>query len=180
MSAEKQCFVGHTCAGNEVKNGKCFHYPANAFIMRVLFKFLICSVLLTSPMLFYFDIRTLTFYSNTNCELPVKDHIWQPVLGTKHRFKVYSAFVDVRNKQKPIVRLIADNINPGPDKVFCKFYYQNGITGWKQIIHIFKTIQALSEKCFSHIICQCLILLIRHFLDRVNEWSPTFWLIIDC
>ena len=86
-------------------------------------------------MLAYLYLTKLNFVSNiniikrnfsslTNIAPFVKDHIWQPVFGTEHRFKVYSAFVDVRNKQHPVIRLIANNINPKPDKVSCKFYYK--------------------------------------------------------
>jgi len=49
------------------------------------------------------------------------DAIWQPVSGTRHKFYVYSAFCDDRDR--PLVRIIAATKTKKPDKVLCKFYY---------------------------------------------------------
>jgi len=52
-----------------------------------------------------------------------KDAFWQPVNGTKHKFFVYSAFYD--DREKPLVRLIAATKTKKPDKVWCKLYYKD-------------------------------------------------------
>ena len=43
------------------------------------------------------------------------DAIWQPVSGTRHKFYVYSAFCDDRDR--PLVRIIAATKTKKPDKV---------------------------------------------------------------
>jgi len=51
------------------------------------------------------------------------DATWQPVNGTRHKFFVYSAFYD--DREKPIVRVIAATKTKKSDKVLCKLYYKD-------------------------------------------------------
>lgn len=50
-----------------------------------------------------------------------RDASWQPVNGTRHKFFVYSAYYD--NREKPLVRMIAATKTKKSDKVWCKLYY---------------------------------------------------------
>lgn len=52
-----------------------------------------------------------------------KDAIWQPVNGTQHKFFVYSAYYD--NREKPLIRIIAATKTKKSDKVWCKLYYRD-------------------------------------------------------
>jgi len=51
------------------------------------------------------------------------DGVWQPVNGTAHKFYVYSAFYD--NRDKPMVRVIAATKTKKSDKVWCKLYFKD-------------------------------------------------------
>ena len=51
------------------------------------------------------------------------DAQWQPVNGTRHKFYVYSAYYDAR--QKPLIRLIGATKTKKSDKVWCKLHYSN-------------------------------------------------------
>jgi len=52
-----------------------------------------------------------------------RDATWQPVNGTRHKFFVYSAFYD--DREKPLVRVVAATKTKKSDKVWCKLYYSN-------------------------------------------------------
>jgi len=51
------------------------------------------------------------------------DGIWQPVNGSSHKFYVYSAFYD--NRDKPMIRVISATKTKNYDKVWCKLYYRD-------------------------------------------------------
>eukprot|EP00090_Calanus_glacialis_P008335 TRINITY_DN16646_c0_g1_i9.p1 TRINITY_DN16646_c0_g1~~TRINITY_DN16646_c0_g1_i9.p1 ORF type:complete len:556 (-),score=113.80 TRINITY_DN16646_c0_g1_i9:55-1611(-) len=50
------------------------------------------------------------------------DAVWQPVNGTHHKFFVYSAFYD--DREKPLVRIIATTKTKKSEKVWCQLYYE--------------------------------------------------------
>ena len=58
-----------------------------------------------------------------NLEGGAIDAHWQPVNGTRHKFYVYSAYYDAR--QKPLIRLIGATKTKKSDKVWCKLHYSN-------------------------------------------------------
>lgn len=61
-------------------------------------------------------------YTNTNHLARSGDGGWQPVSGTSHKFYVYSAYCDDRDK--PLVRIIAATKTKKSDKVLCKLFYE--------------------------------------------------------
>jgi len=50
------------------------------------------------------------------------DATWQPVNGTHHKFFVYSAFYD--DREKPLVRVIATTKTKRSEKVWCLLHYE--------------------------------------------------------
>ena len=54
------------------------------------------------------------------------DAHWQPVNGTKHKFYVYSAYFDRR--QKPVIRLIGATKTKKSDKVWCQLHFNESHT----------------------------------------------------
>ncbi|XP_023321421.1 uncharacterized protein LOC111696112 [Eurytemora carolleeae] len=52
------------------------------------------------------------------------DAVWQPVNGTKHKFYVYSAYYDGRDK-KPTIRVISATKTKKSEKVWCKLYFKD-------------------------------------------------------
>ncbi len=60
------------------------------------------------------------------------DKTWQTVSGTDNKFQVYSAYVDVRKKDDPVIRMIVSSFKDGdPQGISCRFYYGNNEQGWK-------------------------------------------------
>lgn len=52
------------------------------------------------------------------------DGSWQIVNGTRFKFFVFSAFYDRRGEK--LIRIVGATKTRGPEKVWCRFVYQNG------------------------------------------------------
>ncbi|GLG94270.1 Uncharacterized protein GBIM_01512 [Gryllus bimaculatus] len=62
-----------------------------------------------------------------NASLLAKDGIWQIVSGTRFKFFVFSAFYDRREVRT--VRIIAATKTRGPDRVWCRLWYNGSAPG---------------------------------------------------
>ena len=52
------------------------------------------------------------------------DSRWQPFQGFKtHKFSVYSAYLDTRETNNPVIRVIGVTRATNPEKVLCRMYY---------------------------------------------------------
>ena len=52
------------------------------------------------------------------------DSRWQPIQGFKtHKFSVYSAYLDTRETNNPVIRVIGVTRATNPEKVLCRMYY---------------------------------------------------------
>ena len=72
------------------------------------------------------------------------DATWQPVAGTSHKFYVYSAYYDVRDAHRPLVRVVGVTKTKRSDKVLCRMYHkaQNAST---KVINVQATINIIRE-----------------------------------
>ncbi|XP_055637945.1 uncharacterized protein LOC129776374 isoform X2 [Toxorhynchites rutilus septentrionalis] len=57
------------------------------------------------------------------------DGSWEVVNGTRYKFFVFSAFYDRRDGK--LVRIIGATKTRGPEKVWCRFWYQTGVNSTK-------------------------------------------------
>ncbi|XP_076057297.1 uncharacterized protein LOC143034837 [Oratosquilla oratoria] len=71
-----------------------------------------------------FGSRTYVDYQDSNTT--ARDATWQPVYNTKHKFFVYSAYMDDRKGR--IIRVVGATQTKRSDRVWCKFWYSNSST----------------------------------------------------
>ena len=90
------------------------------------------------------------------------DARWQPVEGIKnHKLFVYSAYYDVRDIQKPVVRVIGVTRTKRSDKVMCRMYFDEKKLGWDPSVKHINSSTSSSNKHQSFLDVPASIFIIR-------------------
>lgn len=77
-----------------------------------------------------YEDRNSTGTASVSVSLPAVEGDWQPVLGTRDKFFVYSAYLD--DRQGAFIRVLAATRTRGSDRVHCAYWYTNKDGGHHQ------------------------------------------------